>query len=299
MFPAKCDFDGNLYIRKYVTDRPLLGPVIKIDAEGKRVALFDPASVSQLQLSRADAFSPASDGALYQIAAVGIAKPQIYVLHFSSDGSFSSPIHIDADFQPFQFAAFADGNLLLSGFQRDAQNRSDARRPFTAVFSADGRMLAQISFDSSTSAKTPRAKAGAPPATEAEKSIPTLDLSDAESAPDGNIYVLRRSAPAVIYAISPAGHILRTIKISPPTPGETPNTFHISVNRFALSFWDEKTNHQSLVVADLQTGRRIATYSDPGTLGPTFACYSANDAAFTFLNLGEGNTLEVIRAEPR
>ena len=159
-------------------------------------------------------------------------------------------------------------------------------------------MLAQISFDSSTSAKAPRAKAGAP-ATEAEKSVPTLDLSDAESAPDGNIYVLRRSAPAVIYAISPAGHILRTIKISPPTPGETPNTFHISVNRFALSFWDEKTNHQSLVVADLQTGRRIATYSDPGTLGPTFACYSANDDAFTFLNLGEGNTLEVIRAEPR
>src|SRR6267142_1818500 len=85
MFPAKCDADGNLYIRKYATDRPLLGPILKIDAEGKRVALFDPVAVSQLKLDRADAFSPAFDGGLYQIAAVGIARPQIYLLHFSSD----------------------------------------------------------------------------------------------------------------------------------------------------------------------------------------------------------------------
>ena len=71
------------------------------------------------------------------------------------------------------------------------------------------------------------------------------------------------------------------------------------MNRLARSFWDEKVGHQSLVVADLQTGRRIATYYDPGTLGPVFACYSADEGVFTFLHLGEGNTLEVIRAEPQ
>src|SRR5215470_613737 len=27
MLPAKCDADGNLYIRKFATDRPLLSPV--------------------------------------------------------------------------------------------------------------------------------------------------------------------------------------------------------------------------------------------------------------------------------
>src|ERR1039457_2995100 len=72
MFPSKCDEDGNLYIRKYATDRPLLGPVVKIDPDGKRTALFDPAAFSQLGLDRADAFSPASDGGLYQIAQKGI-----------------------------------------------------------------------------------------------------------------------------------------------------------------------------------------------------------------------------------
>jgi hypothetical protein len=76
-----------------------------------------------------------------------------------------------------------------------------------------------------------------------------------------------------------------------------PNTFHVSANRIAVSFWDDNTNSQTLVVTDAQTGRRIATYSDPGTLGPSFACYSADEEVFTFLHLGEGNTLEVIRAE--
>ena len=54
----------------------------------------------------------------------------------------------------------------------------------------------------------------------------------------------------------------------------------------------------ALVVADAQTGRPIATYSDPGGLGPSFACYSADEGAFTFLHLGETNSLEVTRAEP-
>jgi hypothetical protein len=295
MFPAKCDADGNLYIRKYATDRPLLGPIVKIDAEGKRVAFFDPVAISQLKLDRADAFSPAPDGGLYQIAAVGIAQPQIYVLHFSSDGSPSSPIRLDADFQPYQFAAFANGNLLASGFQRDPQNKSDPGRAYTAVFSADGRLLAQLSFEPPLEHARAAAKSGN---SQPQKSAPALDLSDAEPGPDGNIYALRRSSPALIYVISPAGKILRTLKVRGPAPGVMPDTFHVSANRLAVSFWDDDTHSHALAVVDAQTGRSIATYSDSAGLGPSFACYSADDGIFTFLHLGEGNTLEVIRAEP-
>src|SRR2546430_16337184 len=41
MSSSKCDADGNLYVRKLAVDRPLLGPVVKIDRDGKRIALFD------------------------------------------------------------------------------------------------------------------------------------------------------------------------------------------------------------------------------------------------------------------
>src|SRR5271157_2606276 len=51
MNPSKCDGDGNLYIRKYAIDRPLLSPVVKIDPEGKRSALFDATAFSQLALA--------------------------------------------------------------------------------------------------------------------------------------------------------------------------------------------------------------------------------------------------------
>ena len=310
MSSSKCDADGNLYIRKLAVDRPLLGPVVKIDPDGKRTALFDPAAFSQLALDRADAFLPASDGGMYQIAQSGVIKPRIYVLHFSSDGSASSPTLLDADFEVYTFAAFADGNFLLSGVKRDLQNRNDRGRNFTAVFSADGRELAQLSFPEAQGPTKTGAKsnAGAHQNTAqkdaqkdaqkgAEKPAPTLDLADAEVGSDGNLYVMRHSSPTLVYVIASSGKVMQTIKVASPLPGAVPSGFHLSGNRLAISFWNDDKQSQTIVVADAQTGRKIASYADPTALGPSFACYSANDGVFTFLKLGEGNELEVIRAE--
>ena len=305
MNPVKCDGEGNLYIRKLATDRPMLGPVVKIDREGKRTALFDPAAFSQLALDRADAFSPASDGGLYRIAQSGVLKPRIYVLHFSSDGSPSSPTRLDADMEVYTFAAFAEGNFLVSGVKRDLLNRNDRGQNFTAVFSADGRELAQLSFPQ-PQATTKASRPGAPSkqaqttvAKEAEKPVPMLDLADAEVGRDGNLYVMHGSSPALVYVVAPTGKVIRTIKVAPPVPGATPAAFHLSENQLAILFGDEKAERQTVVVADAETGRKIASYANAPELGPAFACFSANERVFTFLNLGEGNTLEVTRAAPQ
>jgi len=297
MSSSKCDADGNLYVRKLAVDRPLLGPVVKIDPDGKRTALFDPAAFKQLALDRADAFSPASDGGMYQIAQSGGLKPRIYVLRFSSDGSPSSPTLLDADLEVYTFAAFADGNFLVSGVKRDVQNKNDRGRNFTAVFSADGRELAQLSFQAPE--ESAKASAGKANTSDGEKATPGLDLAEAEVGSDGNLYVMRFSSPALVYVIGPSGKIIKTIKVSSRLPGASPSAFHLSGNRLALSFWNEESQRQTVVVADAQTGRKIASYADPTGLGPSFACYSANDGVFTFLKLGEGNELEVIRAEAR
>jgi hypothetical protein len=310
MSPSKCDADGNLYIRKYAMNRPMLGPVVKIDPDGKRIALFDPAAFSQLALDRADAFSAATDGGMYQIAQSGALKPRIYVLHFSSDGSPASPTLLDADFEVYTFAAFANGNFLVSGVKRDVQDRSDRGRNFTAVFSADGRELERLSFpevqgqdpQGATKAGTKSNAAGRQNEArkdaekDAEKPAPTLDLADAEVGSDGNLYVMRGSSPALVYVIAPSGKILKTIKIVAPVRGAVPSAFHVSGNRLAISFRNEENESQRVIVADAQTGRRIASYDDATGVGTSFACYSANDGVFTFLRLGEGNELEVIRA---
>jgi hypothetical protein len=303
MNASKCDADGNLYIRKYAMDRPLLSPVVKIDAQGKRTAWFDPVAFSQLQLDRADAFSPAPDGGLYQIASAGIVKPRIYVIHFSSDGSLSPPVRLDADFEPYQFAPFPSGNLLVSGRHRDLGDKTDVGRPVTAVFSADGRLLATLSFEplpgpAETLGKS-AGKLAAKAPVDTQKPAPGLDLSEAEAGADGNIYALRRSSPALVYVISPAGKILRTLKVRAPAAGVMPDAFHLSKNRMAISFWNDHDQSRVLVISDAQTGQEIASYSGAAEPGESFACYSADDAVFTFLHLGEGNTLEVIRAEAR
>jgi hypothetical protein len=309
---SKCDADGNLYIRKQALDRPLLAPVVKIDLDGKRVAVFDPAAFSQLGLDRADAFSPAPDGGIYQIASRmrpdqdGKLKQRIYVLHFASDGSASSPTLLDADFEVYTFAAFAEGNFLVSGVRRDVLNKNDHGRNFTAVFSGDGRELAQLSFQkvsepARAGTKSDGAQKSGQKASlgDAEPSAaPTLDLADAEVGRDGNLYVMRDASPALIYVIAPTGQIVKTFKIVGPTAGAAPNGFHVSGNRLALSFWNRDGERQIMVIADAQTGRKIASYVDSPELGPSFACYSADESVFTFLRLGEGNELEVIRAEP-
>ena len=64
----------------------------------------------------------------------------------------------------------------------------------------------------------------------------------------------------------------------------------------ALLFWNEETETRNVVVADAQTGRKIARYNDLSG-GSQFACFSANEGVFTFLRMGDGNALEVIRAE--
>jgi hypothetical protein len=296
---AKCDADGNLYIRKAAFDRPLLGPVVKIDPDGKRVASFDPSAFSQLALDRADAFSPASDGGIYQIAQRGVTKPDIYVIHFASNGDASSPTHLDADFEAYTFAAFAEGNFLVSGAKRDASNKNDRGKNFTAVFTADGRELAQLSFQKNTSQpagdKSPTKSSGKSLSLTPDDAVATLDLADAEAGTDGYLYVMHRSAPAIVYVISATGKIMRTLKIRPPSASFLPGTFHLSGNQLAISFADDKSRGQFIIVVDAQSGKTIATYSDAGDLGTTFACYSANDGVFTFLRLGEGNSLQIVR----
>jgi hypothetical protein len=309
MSGSKCDADGNLYIRKLATDRPLLGPVVKIDPDGKRTALFDPAAFSQLALDRADAFSPAPDGGLYQIAQSGVLKPRIYVLHFSSDGSPSSSTRLDADFEVYTFAAFAGGNLLVSGVKRDVQDKDDRGRNFTAVFSADGRELAQLTVQEAKTRTEVIAKSAAGAQKQVpqnapsesqkdpQKSTPTLDLADAEVGSDGNLYVMRVSSPLLVYVIAPSGKIMQTLKVAAPASGARPSAFHVSRNRLAISFGNTEDEGQTIVVADAQTGRKIANYDDSAGLGAAFACYAADEGVFTFLKLGEGNALVVIRAD--
>jgi hypothetical protein len=89
---------------------------------------------------------------------------------------------------------------------------------------------------------------------------------------------------------------VKTLKVAGPVPAATPGAFHVSGNQMALLFWNEESESRTVVVADAQTGRKISSYTDLSG-GSQFACFSANEGVFTFLRLGDGNSLDVIRAQ--
>jgi hypothetical protein len=284
---AQCDQEGNLYLRKVATDRPLLSPVVKINAEGKREASFNPAVFPDIGLSEALAYSPSASGGLFQLGQTAGVKPQIYVLRYSSDGSPATPTRLEDSFEARTFVAFSGENFLVSGTLRETSNPSDKGRAVTAVFSSDGRKLAELRFDKKGSQKT-----------ETTPVAPNLDLSAAEAGADGNVYALRRSSAALVYVIGAAGNVVRTIKVNPPTPGAMPNSFHVSGNQIAVSFTGGDGEYsQKFVVADSQSGQVLRTFSQQGTTGSEFACYSANDGEFTFVHLGENNKIELVHAQ--
>lgn len=102
----------------------------------------------------------------------------------------------------------------------------------------------------------------------------------------------------MVYVIASSGRILKKLKIASPVPDGLSGDSHTSGNRLAISF-EQKNERHTLVIADAQTGRKIASYDESTGAGTSFACFSANEGVFTFLKLGAGNELGVIRSEPQ
>jgi hypothetical protein len=195
---------------------------------------------------------------------------------------------------------------LIAGEEYDADRRA-AMWPFTGIFAADGRMLKEIELeddktfhDMAAAGDTRVALQGLPHANRA------IDNGQVEVAADGNAYLMRWAAPAIFYAISPGGEVVRRFTVDPGAPGYYPSAMHVNNNRIAVLFVELQKGEGVMKVVDLE-GHAIAIYAEPkydpnaGTesLGAAFACYAENPTRFTFLAAGDDNRLQLITAEPR
>jgi hypothetical protein len=130
-----------------------------------------------------------------------------------------------------------------------------------------------------------------------------VDLGQAEIGEDGNVYLLRRLSPAIVYALSPGGEVVKRFTINPGHDDYMPNAMHISGSRIVLMFWEPQTHATIFKVTDLE-GHELQTYEETPTdgkptLGGAFACYSLNPERFTFLFTSDDGYLGFRIAEPR
>lgn len=297
--PLRCDADGNLYLR---TDPSGAGAIRKLDSKGEKVAILRPSS-SNIKVNRPLSFAIAADGDVYQlISALEVTR---YVFVYNKDGGVKSEIKLQPGFPffPKHIAVFSNGDMLISGMKYDEDRRA-AMWPFTGIFAPDGTLRRELDLKDDQKIHD-MAASGDPKVTLPEMPSANRAISGgaAETGLDGNVYLMRKLSPAIIYAISPGGSV-RRFEVDPGQPDFLPTNMHVGGDRIAVLFWEPQTHDEILKVVDLH-GRKIATYNEAAekggghALGLAFICYAQNPERFTFLETMDANRLGLITAAPQ
>jgi len=303
--PVKCDSNGNIYI---TTDQWGISAVHKLNAKGERLAMFQPNSDASFKVAMAVRLSIANDGRLYQLVALrGSGDPARYVLVYSADGSNQTRIKLQPGFfwHTAAVAVFASGNMLITGqqFFGDSQR---ANVPFTGVFSPDGKLVHEVRLEDDEAilhmTEVGDVRVVSPFDTAQNRAV---GFSQMELARDGNIYLMRWLNPAIVYAISPEGKVVRRFTVDPGNDNLRPAAMHIASGRVAVLFVQPQSEEKTIKIVDLE-GRELASYGEPerdgkmlNELGGGFACYVDQPERFTFLGSDDAHRLKLVIAEPR
>ena len=299
--PIRCDRDRNIY---FEADADGISGIRKLAPNGERLALFQPgANPDFKKIDSTNYFSVADSGELYEL--VFPHELTRYVFEYRPDGSYKRAIKLEPGFpwMPSSFAVFPSGNLLVSGLEYD-RDQTSVMWPFTGIFSSDGALLKEIQLEDDerlrnlaavgdsrvSSARSPRANLA-------------IDFSKMEIGNDGNVYLMRWINPAIFYAISAGGEVVRRFTTDPGDPSYKPVSMHVSANRIAVLYFRPDTKTILAQVVDLE-GHELAKYTEASAknsdlLGSAFACYQVNPERFTFLVSDDNNKLQVQLAEPK
>jgi hypothetical protein len=293
--PAKCDAVGNVYARPI--DITLSGPkaarelrdapIRQITPKGNVAAAFGPTEA--LQDAKEWGIFVNNSGDVYRAAS---AHGSVYVVEFSKDGSpksmaelLGTPTHVD----PWHLVVFPSGRFLLSG-----ESGKNARTPYTAVFEANGKLVREIYEPEDENARS-RAEMGDTDFARAAVGNLFVHRGDATLGSDGNAYLLHSTSPALIYVISPAGEVIRKLRVDAGDSVRKLGSIKSYAGKLAISF--EEFGHVRVYVTDLE-GNSIATYSMGTEKSDALdlACYDS--WGFTFVSSDAGNNLYLIKAQP-
>jgi hypothetical protein len=300
--PEVCDEDGNFYFPKQIVEMPAIH---KLNPKGRTIASFEPSAKPDVPVNVTPWYAVERDGGnLYQL--VLTQGPDKYIYVYKSDGRFKSAVKLEAGFmfQASKLATFPNGEFLISGDKFDTDKRA-AIWPFTGIFAADGRLIKQVDLEDDTSLHD-MAAAGDNRVVRAEapQSNLAINFGALEVGEDGNAYLMRWTNPAIFYAISAGGEVVRRFTVDPGDLGYRPRGFQLAKNRVSVLFWNRETDDRTMRVVDVE-GNDVATYDDPknerprdGGLGLSFACYTENPTRWTFFESDDEHRLQLQTVEP-
>ena len=289
-----CDSQENLYLRTFdgqflSQEKTLRAPIQQLERNGTITKQFA-VSEAGSELG-AGPFFVAVDGQVSQIAwAAGQKRLQLIV--FSRNGDLTEKVEIESEIEPYQVARYRSGEILLTGLEFKA----DMNKPFTGLFSPNGKLIREISFaedhqleDSATRGDEDFTSPNSP-----YQGNLAVEYGDIAAGTDGNIYLMRRTSPTLIYAISRSGRIIRHLSINPQQADFLPVTMKAARGKLAILYESKHRTERFIMVTDFR-GKELKRYTVSNMLGAGLGCYASPD--FLFVTSAQG-FINVYRTVP-
>lgn len=321
----KCDDRGSIYVRPLTgSTTTMREPVLAIASDGKTAKQFDLAVVPELQGSKGALIRDFALGAHHKIVELiemqgAKGETSLAIASFDDDGKYSSFVAVVSEsltrFSPRQIASFGSGQYLISGviYKQPLTEQSPkagttppaakaglSMVAFTGIFDQNGKLYKELELPGETRKieTPPDADYGNP------MSIPhaAIDLGQALSGEDGNVYLLRNSNPPIVYVVAPSGDIIRHFKVLPPSEGAEGGAMHLASGRLAFDFYERKSKTEpqmrwTVTIVDALTGESLWAYEQAPNMYGIPACYSGRD--LTLLTMTEDRHMAIMKATPR
>lgn len=274
-----CDNAGNIYM-VYNAARTRKGPVpnalpnlqnepiTKLSLDSQSLTRYTTQQLDGYQSFQRWGFNVDAFGKVYalfyaqrsSLATNGAGTWRWVIGKFNGDGGVDSIVLLQNPpsgwLQPSQFAAFSDGNFLVTGFvnsliaptsERPAHKAASFRQtPFTAIFDSSGQFVQEVTLPGHghrdvNPSRAPKGSSGKPgttrgPANRPDAARKTEDKSNPFPIPPGDrrqmdvvnsftvsgtqdtVYLLRPSSPAILYTLSSSGQVVHEAHIKYPGP---------------------------------------------------------------------------------
>jgi hypothetical protein len=288
--PIRCDEEGNYYVRFFHGSRATKEPIYKIDKNGVQRAVFAITSTPDFDASGTAGvdFAVGKNGDVFQIA---IAEKSNYVVHFSKEGVLQSAVKIDKEFTPLRIAVFDSGKLLMSGLDLETAEKPNPHSLYTGVFDGSGKLLKEIVLaeDKKYQEAADRGDAEFIGPGQIGGGNFAIERGNVTRASDGNIYLVRWTIPAKVYAISSDGEVTRSFEVEPELQHKKPGGVYEHSGRLAIQFEGDREDPSSVIKVVGLDGEDYATYDSSG-LGIAFVGYSERER-FAFFTV-EGKDLK-------
>lgn len=285
----KCDGSGNVYARavSIAGGDHFLAPISEVTLDGKLVGTFSLTQAWPDAVGRG--VFVGRNGDVYHLA---IASGGVYVVQFAKDGSVKSKTKVETQgfFDPWHLVVYPSSRFLVSGTEGERE-----RAPYTAVFDPDGKLVRRIYEPEDENARRNAESGHSGFAHNAERGNIFVERGDISLGSDGNAYLLHGTSPAVVYAISPSGDVIRKMRIGADSSGLLFRSIESHSGQLAVGFG--KFGHVELHVTDLE-GSPIATYvlnTDKSSI-PQLACYGAN--GFTIVTTASDGNAQLVITRP-